>query len=115
MNKNAKKWVKALRSGKYKQTQYFLRNEGGFCCLGVACDLYNSNHWDGARYLSKSSSLPQKVADWLGLRDKCGSYDDSRIDRNLTYLNDQKGMAFNEIADFIEENWISLKKIRRKK
>lgn len=30
------KWLKALRSGKYKQGQGMLRDdEGGYCCLGV--------------------------------------------------------------------------------
>ena len=29
-----KKWVEALRSGEYKQTQSKLHNEEGFCCLG---------------------------------------------------------------------------------
>ena len=29
------KWLKALRSGKYKQGKDTLENEGKFCCLGV--------------------------------------------------------------------------------
>lgn len=47
MNKYAKEWIKALRSGKYKQTQEGvlcdLPDEGpaSFCCLGVAEDLFN--------------------------------------------------------------------------
>lgn len=32
--------VTALRSGEYKQTKTKLRDENGFCCLGVGCDLY---------------------------------------------------------------------------
>ena len=44
MNENAKKWVAALRSGEYKQGQYNLRSDQDhFYCLGVACDLYDSN------------------------------------------------------------------------
>jgi len=32
-------WVKALRSGDYRQTQRKLSDgEGGFCCLGVLCE-----------------------------------------------------------------------------
>lgn len=37
---NIKKWVKALRSGEYNQNKGKLQNEDGFCCLGVACDLF---------------------------------------------------------------------------
>lgn len=32
-----KKWVAALRSGKYKQGQKALLKDDKFCCLGVAC------------------------------------------------------------------------------
>jgi len=40
MKKNvAKKWVKALRSGKYKQSREMLKNSGGYCCLGVLCEI----------------------------------------------------------------------------
>ena len=46
MNQKIKeRWVKALRSGKYKQGKGWLRKSSGpkkkseFCCLGVLCDL----------------------------------------------------------------------------
>lgn len=34
-------WIKALRSGEYKQAQNKLKNtqKNSFCCLGVLCDL----------------------------------------------------------------------------
>ena len=35
--KQMKKWVKALRSGKYKQAKGSLQTGDGFWCLGVAC------------------------------------------------------------------------------
>lgn len=35
-----KKWVKALRSGKFKQARHTLGNQDrGYCCLGVACSI----------------------------------------------------------------------------
>lgn len=41
MNKsNIKRWVKALRSGKYEQTTDRLQDNTGYCCLGVACKLF---------------------------------------------------------------------------
>ena len=45
MNTFEKKLVDALRSGKYQQTSNVLRFDNSFCCLGVACDLYNPNLW----------------------------------------------------------------------
>jgi hypothetical protein len=42
--KNIRKWVKALKSGKFEQTtgQLFDNKENKYCCLGVACRLYSS-------------------------------------------------------------------------
>lgn len=34
------KWVTALESGEYQQTQRCLSDNVGFCCLGVLTDLY---------------------------------------------------------------------------
>ena len=41
-----KRWLKALRSGKYKKTKGRLRfidgnNDASYCCLGVLCDVEN--------------------------------------------------------------------------
>lgn len=59
-----KRWVKALRSGKYKQTRYKLRlrNSRGaaansFCCLGVLCDLFAQDH-PNAGWVSKAGDVP---------------------------------------------------------
>lgn len=38
-------WLNALRSGEYKQAQNRLRVNDSFCCLGVACDLYDKSSW----------------------------------------------------------------------
>lgn len=41
MNKGIKdRWITALRSEKYSQTKGNLRDDEGYCCLGVLCDLY---------------------------------------------------------------------------
>ena len=35
------RWLQALESGKYNQTKEVLNDgKGGFCCLGVACDIF---------------------------------------------------------------------------
>lgn len=39
MSEDIAKWVEALRSGEYKQTQGFLEKEGSYCCLGVYCEV----------------------------------------------------------------------------
>jgi hypothetical protein len=46
MNDLAKRWVEALRSGKYKQGRGVLRtSDNAFCCLGVLADVYNPEYW----------------------------------------------------------------------
>ena len=34
------RWIEALESGKYPQTKDHLHDDMGYCCLGVACDLF---------------------------------------------------------------------------
>ena len=53
MNKNAQSWLKALRSNEYVQTTGFLHrttttpfSKIGWCCLGVACDVYQKKVGD---------------------------------------------------------------------
>lgn len=38
--KDIKKWCAALRSGKYQQGKGQLQTKDGYCCLGVACDVF---------------------------------------------------------------------------
>ena len=112
LNRNAKAWVKALRSDKYKQTKMHLRDadgvgDVGYCCLGVACDLYAQTHKRGAwnEYgsfviggIEEDSELPDRVARWLGIKSTFG-YNSATV--SLVDLNDDDGLTFAEIADHI--------------
>ena len=51
LNENAKKWTEALRSGSFKQATGHLckvddAGKRTYCCLGVACVLYQEAHPD---------------------------------------------------------------------
>ncbi len=98
-----KKWVDALRSDKYSQTQGQLRNDKGYCCLGVLCDLLKESEDDwiyrnDAGYTFKGSYTcypPQEIIDM---------YSFSGVSTGkLASLNDDK-YSFEDIANFIEEN-----------
>lgn len=117
MNENAKKWIEALRSGKYQQTKGALKNTEGFCCLGVACELSGLGRWekDGAwtYYVvdeegfspdRREDYLPYAVRKWLGLYTSEGEYDSDFGRTNLTKANDDDGLTFEQIADLIESN-----------
>lgn len=102
------KWVAALRSGKYKQTQTVLRDDLGFCCLGVLCDVIGPTGWSpvggGFTYLDTFSLglLGTPLLNYVGL--------DADTQVELTKLNDEAKLdmgspsTFAEIADYIEAN-----------
>jgi hypothetical protein len=108
-----KKWVEALRSGKYKPGRKRLCRDGAYCCLGVACDLYNklnpenplptSVMADGAiRYGYNDVYLPSIVQKSLGMSNFMGQYIDSQgYEGNLAHDNDL-GFSFLRIAEIIE-------------
>jgi hypothetical protein len=100
------KWVAALRSGEYKQTTGHLRDETGFCCLGVLCDLHakeNNGQWEDGHYLSTKDVLPDTVEKWAGVLGPSPEVmEDDDKKSMLSELNDG-GMTFARIADLIEE------------
>jgi hypothetical protein len=120
-----KQWIKALRSGKYKQgtgtlKQYNSKGKAEHCCLGVLCELYNqemrknkkktipekiydndSNFSFGyTRFDGSCDGLPKSVRDWSGVKNIIGQFETE----NLADLNDT-GRKFKTIAGIIEKNW----------
>lgn len=123
MNKAIKtRWVRALRSGKYKQGTGQLRTaDNKFCCLGVLTDLYikhdpSGGGWSernvskgGYEYEGEGDVLPARVRDWAGLGEvipTCKTLEG--VDTDLATLNDGHGStvkrarSFARIADLIE-------------
>ncbi len=107
----ADKWVTALRSGKYKQTQGQLKSEDRYCCLGVLCEISLQGTWKGRTYFTghstdNDSTVGLTVRDWSGLKESCGHLGNTEI-HSLAGMNDE-GSTFNEIADIIEKKWEQL-------
>jgi hypothetical protein len=102
----AMKWVEALRSGNYKQGQYYIKNNDKFCCLGVLCDISKQGEWKEGHYLNNDEYLPEEVMEWAGMKSSSGCFN-VKSGRNLSKLNDN-GMTFEEIADIIEKHWETL-------
>lgn len=71
-----RQWIKLLLSGKYEQGTENLRSpDNSFCCLGVACDLYDPDNWkelgshwfySPSPHLEEDVTLPGNVQDFLG-------------------------------------------------
>jgi len=105
MNKKLmEKWVKALRSGKYKQGDGRLYDEktNTYCCLGVLCEIEGikysktNEYYQGKSLVDESGRLPKKY------KVKSGFFMD-----NLAQLNDH-GLTFKQIAKIIEKNYKDL-------
>lgn len=105
------KWVAALRSGEYVQGRGQLRDsENKFCCLGVLCNIHAMENPDFAPTQTNKDSyggewlvLPKIVEDWAGI-----SYDENDFTSEVVDMNDgthRRRCTFNEIADYIEENY----------
>ena len=110
MNKKVKKkWLKALRSGKYKQTTGQLKRDNKFCCLGVLCDIHakeNNKRWNQKNtYHHNSGSLPIHVKKWAALNESNPRYKGKYV--YLAAANDNR-MSFKRIANIIEKNYKDL-------
>lgn len=111
MKKRVKtKWLKALRSGEYKQTTGALCHNDAFCCLGVLCDVAAKNGvavrvvkpQSLVMYDEALSVLPASVREWAGLDDGIGAFHiKDGSDMTLIELNDS-GKTFKQIANYIE-------------
>ncbi len=115
------KWLKALRSGDFKQAVGELHNldTGGYCCLGVLCDIakqegvvierknaHSSRYIpaDGNDYFGSDALLPQAVQKWAGFEVSSPSFADGDDVHFLSGMNDG-GASFAQIADAIETNF----------
>ena len=114
-----KRWVKALRSGKYKQAESTLRDlSNRMCCLGVLCDVTKKEtggdwltrgRFGKSRCIADGSLLPPFVQKILNISSEgklkehhIGGYGSKHY--TLSGLNDS-GLSFKQIANIIEKNF----------
>lgn len=121
MNPEVKeKWITALESGEYSQTKDCLRDENGYCCLGVLVDVaikdgldlswkddygYVAEFHTEDGYIDREESvLPEVVVEWAGLDSKnpMVKVEDDSFMRPISDPNDN-GMPFPGIAKLIRE------------
>ncbi len=118
------KWIQALRSDKYSQGTWALRDKSNrFCCLGVLCDIVNPKLWsknttirgawqkDAYTYDGKDwGVIPNSVLDIVNIDSVndllCpnGRFTDKKTqcEYSLSGQNDS-GSSFEEIANIIEK------------
>jgi hypothetical protein len=103
-----KKWVTALRSGKYAQAQGSLKRGDNFCCLGVLCEVMGYNNWQeppspgGRRTLMSNDGYTVLGTGNLSSQLIIESGLDVHTVSELANMNDN-GDSFVRIAQHIEE------------
>jgi hypothetical protein len=93
VRENRERLVAALRSGRYRQTRYELRDDDGFCVAGVMCDLYDPNGWKRGRVFFVFARRPAEVSDAFGF---------TFAQRAALMHRNDRGATFAELADVIE-------------
>jgi hypothetical protein len=101
------RWITALRSGDYGQSQGCLQDKYGWCCLGVLCNIVDGTKWiePAENVMEHEYDFGNEVVledmpprEWLenhGLP--------HGLAKELAGLNDD-GVQFVEIAEYIKEN-----------
>ena len=90
-----RRWVEALRSGRYKQAFGTIRAGTKFCALGVLADVIDHEAWEGSMWLGGfTGSVVNAVSDTF----MCDSL------QRVYELNDDKRRSFHAIADWVERN-----------
>lgn len=105
----AMEWVKALRSGVYRQGKKVLydKTKDSYCCLGILA-LLSSDSIETTPYTRGYLNNKALCGLWSG----DGSIEDGVtinevFYRSLASANDG-GVSFNDIADWIEKNYEKL-------
>lgn len=108
MNKKIQqKWIKALRSNKYKQIKNNMRDKDGFCVIGLLLDIirdkyslfWNFNDCTNTYRLCYKQYLFDHVDFLLILKNINLDID---IVNKIMILNDKKNYNFRQLANYIE-------------
>lgn len=111
-----KRWVAALRSGKYKQgTKQLCDFRGRFCCLGVYADIEIDGWWVDGWWVDCDSKGGWALMSNDDPKTGICNLDDIELpyagdypfipawaEVKLIEMNDDLGKSFDEIADWIE-------------
>lgn len=102
------KWVEALRSGKFKQGEGYLNQDGCNCCLGVLAEingLPTAPGYDGRPNIKRYIFGEDDVSGYQPPVGYCGL--DYNTLSTLVHKNDgimgSNKYTFEQIADFIEQ------------
>ena len=110
--KKQEAWLQDLEKTRARQTEGYLHDEDGWCCLGRACKVLgvpstsvNAMGTSAYEFGGEDTVAPPSVVKALRLRDDQGGLLEETPDGYicLTALNDL-GWTFKQIAKYIREN-----------
>lgn len=96
-------WVKALRSGDFKQGQRALRRGETFCCLGVLCDVMGAE-WGGGDDVDLNPRINGELQAYYLAPVALETTGMTFAQQERLYDMNDEGKPFSEIADYIEAN-----------
>jgi len=97
------KWLKALRSGEYKQGEGHLYQDGCYCCLGIACLIAGMS----TEKMGKHATINAEIDDVRVPKIIKNRYDQVNLVTTLFSMNDglsRSRRSFKQIANWIEKN-----------
>jgi len=103
-----RKWIKALRSKRYRQTKGMLHRiqtvrhrEHGFCCLGVLCRVMGiEEKTERGSERGTFDGVGGVLSTQLQVK---AELEEEKMNR-LVALNDEEGYSFSQIASWILKN-----------
>lgn len=98
-------WIKALRSGKFKQARNKLKHGDGYCCLGVACVVKARQTKKGVTAFTGGNSSLDAAAYAGSWMDKLLEPTEIFGQSKLSAMNDFEGKSFKEIAAYLESKF----------
>ena len=115
MHKNImEKWVRALRSGKYKHGRCQLNSGNAYCCLGVLCEMFiaeggtlnvrclHRREDEVTEYNGETAYPPDAVLRWASIRSVSGQA--SSAEHSVAAVNDTAD-SFTPSIEYIEQHW----------
>jgi hypothetical protein len=105
MNSAAKKkWLAALRSGKYEQARGVIRADDKFCCLGILCEVLRPGSTEAFNLIATENITKILDGEDFGLLEWNRNRLASMNDGMSFYGESFHPHSFKEIADWIEAN-----------
>lgn len=102
--KDLLEWLWHLKYGNYKQGVNRLQSEHGFCCLGVACDIFIPKEQQTLLYGRLDGGVPRqqpRSPKWLSRLVDVVRWEYGKNEISVMWFNDEFRFSFSQIAELL--------------